>query len=83
VRRLVLGFILCALLAVPSLASAAPPIGGCPPGFNPMLTINIPGYGTFYGYQSADLNGDGTSCVRFLPNSPTELVFMDNVVPTA
>ena len=72
---------LTAAVAVPLTASAGGPAqGGCPPGFNEVLTASIPGFGQFYGYQSADLNGDGKSCVRPL-NSPTELVFMDNVVP--
>ena len=80
-RRVILGLAVCAVLVVPGVASAGgPPKGGCPPGFDPTPTASIPGYGTFHGYQSADLNGDGMSCVRFL-SSPTELVFMDNVVP--
>ena len=34
-----------------------------------------------YSLVAADLNGDGLSCVRFLPQSPTELAFTDNRLP--
>ena len=52
-----------------------------PACLNEVLTAGIPGFGQFDGYQSADLNGDELSCVCPL-NSPTELVFMDNVIPS-
>lgn len=70
-----------ALLGGAGLASAAEPVGGCAPGFRLELTSWIPSQGTFYGLQAADLNGDGWSCVRLLPQSPTELAFTDNRVP--
>jgi hypothetical protein len=35
----------------------------------------------FYGLQSADINGDGYTCIRLLPNSPTNIVFSDNALP--
>lgn len=67
-----------ALLAVPGTASAD---AGCPSGFVLLPTAAITSQGTFYGLQSADLNKDGLSCVRYLSNSPTELAFMDNRLP--
>jgi len=83
-RALALGaaVVVGALGVAPAAEAAGPQTGGCPPGFTLWRTSDIPGYGSFYGYQSADLNQDQKTCVRLL-SSRTELVFMDNVLPSS
>jgi hypothetical protein len=58
-------------------------VGRCPDGVgDPRPVADIYLFGSsFYGLQSADINGDGYTCIRMLENSPTKIVFSDNVLP--
>jgi hypothetical protein len=74
-----------ATIAVSSAFAETPPdaVGRCPNGAgDPRLVNDIYQYGSvFYGLQSADINGDGYTCIRVLANSPTKIAFSDNALP--
>jgi hypothetical protein len=79
---------LCAATAAVAVSSAfaeVPPdaVGRCPLGAgDPRPVRDIFLFGSvFYGLQSADINGDGYTCIRLLPNSPTRIAFSDNALP--
>jgi hypothetical protein len=79
---------LCAVTAAVGVSSALAitpedAVGRCPNGAGDPRPVNdIYQYGSvFYGLQSADINGDGYTCIRLLPNSPTKIVFSDNALP--
>ena len=55
-----------------------PRVGSCPKGFDPQPVSFLDNY-SVGGLQSADLNGNGTTCVKLL-NTPSDIVFMDDVI---
>jgi hypothetical protein len=79
---------LCGATAAVAVSSAlavtpADAVGRCPIGAGePRPVADIYLYGSvFHGLQSADINGDGYTCIRELSNSPTKIVFSDNALP--
>jgi hypothetical protein len=54
------GAVFGALLMVGTPASAAPPAGGCPPGFSLVSVGTLPG--SISGAPSTDVNKDGLTC---------------------
>lgn len=83
------GFVVAVCAAVSAIgassAAAVPSgaVGRCPDGLgDPQPVSNIYDHGkNFYGLQSADVNGDGFTCIRILQNSPTKIAFSDNALP--
>jgi len=62
-----------------ALAASGPPATlACPDGFNLYDTSVLAGY-SVGGLQSADLNHNTKTCIRFL-DTPSDIVFMDDVV---
>ncbi len=66
-------------LAPAAQAVTGPPATkNCPDSFILEDTTFLQGY-SVGGLQSADLNGNGKTCVRLL-STPSDIVFMDDVV---
>jgi hypothetical protein len=59
-------------------ASAPPATQRCPDGFVLQDRSFLDNY-SVGGLQSADLNGNGKTCVRLL-DTPSDIVFMDDVM---
>lgn len=75
-----------AMLLVASSASAAKPIGGCPPGWE---LVGVEELGitpeTASGIPSLDGNGDALTCIMFSPAAENSsigggIIFRDNTV---
>jgi hypothetical protein len=82
-RFLALAVLSVALVAAAATSAAAvgPPTGGCPVGFD-LYPESVLSQYPLGGLQGADLNGDDQTCIKWL-DTPTELVFVDNVVPVS
>jgi hypothetical protein len=71
-KRYLLGSVAIAAVFAGSLAFAAPasaaaPVGGCPPGFKLFPVSQLPpGSGT----PSFDHNGDGSTCLKLIAEDP-------------
>ena len=64
-------------------ADAAPPVGGCPPGYQ-LVTVEVvlAGAGLDEPDASMDPNGDGYTCLKILhTGSGTRATWHDNVTP--
>jgi hypothetical protein len=80
VRRLfVIASLSLPLAAFPSLASADPPIGTCPPPFELRTFAQITGAPPGL-LESVDKNADERVCVK--PHPEAGLIIIDNTVPT-
>ena len=84
-RRTLVAIVCAATVAGIGAASAlgggepkGPRVGSCPAGFvsQPLSFLDDYSVG---GLQSADLNGNGYTCVKLL-STPSDIVFMDDVV---
>jgi hypothetical protein len=70
-------------VAAAGTAAAAPPIGGCPPGYTiePVAFV-VAGAGLAGPDPSMDPNGDGQTCLKLLhTGSGTRATWHDNDVP--
>lgn len=76
----VLSAVTMAALGAASAFGGAPAATlNCPDGFQLLPTSVLAGY-SVGGIQSADLNGNQQTCIKFL-NTPSDIVFIDDVVP--
>ena len=64
--------------ATPAIGAGPPATGNCPDSFTLQDTSFLNSY-SVGGLQSADLNGNGKTCVKLL-NTPSDIVFMDDVM---
>lgn len=74
----VCGAVVAAFGATPALGAVPPATLSCPNGFDLKDTSFLDDY-SVGGLQSADLNGNGKTCVKLL-NTPSDIVFMDDVM---
>ena len=82
--RLHVASVVCAAAVVAVGATSAfgggpPATENCPDGFTLQPTSFLDNY-SVGGLQSADLNGNLKTCVKLL-NTPSDIVFVDDVVP--
>jgi hypothetical protein len=84
-RRFIFAAALAVAALLPSTATATS-TGGCPTGDSwQLVTIESIGFNpsTAAGIPSLDGNGDGLTCIHYLPNNPRftpAFVFRDNTV---
>jgi len=81
VKRAFVATVFAAAVAAVGTTSAmgeGPQVGTCPNGFVLHPIEYLSGF-SVGGIQSADLNGNGSTCVKLL-NTPSDIVFMDDVV---
>jgi hypothetical protein len=64
--------------ATSALGGTPPTTGQCPDGFTDLPTSTLGNY-SVGGIQSADLNGNQMTCIKFL-DTPSDIVFMDDVM---